>query len=147
MALARADKYSPNDIQVTYYTDFTPNLDLNPITKLLATVNNEDAVKQSIYLLMRTMIGERPIDNVNVGSIIENLIFELDDPITMGTLETTIRQTIQNHEPRATLLDVQVASGETIGAVGRNQVAITIIFSLNNVNTVSSVTVFFKRVR
>jgi phage baseplate assembly protein W len=146
MPIARADKFTPTDVQVVFYSDFKPNLDLNPITGLIATVSNEDSVKQSIYFLLQTEIGERPIDNVGIGSIIKQLFFEPDDIVTYGTLQNTIRNTIENYEKRATVLDIQVATKTMGGNLGDNQIAITIFFSLKNINTTSSVSVLFKRV-
>ncbi len=147
MPIARADIYSPTDIQVIYYSDFVPTLDLNPITGLIATVNNEDSVKQSIYYLILTSIGERFIDNISLGCKIKTLLFDPDDFFSRNLVQQAVVSTITNYEPRASLLQVDVNTAETGVDIGEYQIAISVYFNIINTNQQSFITVFLKRVR
>ncbi len=114
---------------------------------MIATVTNEDSVKQSLYYLVLTSIGERFIDNISIGSKIKTLLFDPDDFQSRDLVKQAIVSTIVNYEPRAKLLKVTVDTADSGAAIDNYQISITIYFNLINRNEQSSVSIFLKRVR
>jgi len=91
-------------------TDFK-DLDFN-FTKLsttgdVAKKSDVEAVKQSMKALIRTSYFERPFQPY-LGSEIANMLFELNTPLLRRRIEKSIREVIDNHEPRAKITDVKV---------------------------------------
>jgi len=140
--MARADKYTKLSKMPEYYSDFTINMDRNPVTSLLEKVTNEEAVKRSIEHLILTDVGERPCQP-NLGSKIQSLLFEPVDSATTDLLKITITETINNHEPRCTLNNVEV-----IPSGDQNEYRIIIQFALiNTPGVIHSFVQTLKRVR
>lgn len=139
--MARADLYSPNDVQKVYLSDFSTDFSKNPITGFLAKVNNEQDAKQMIRNLILTNAGERPFQPL-VGSTIYNLLFEPADSVTLSMLQDTITQTIRNNLPFITLIGINVSPQED-----QNAYAITIVFSITNMVRPVSLDIILKRVR
>ena len=57
--------------------------------------------------LLRTRYFERPFQPY-LGTSIADLLFENNTPMTRRLIEKSIREVIDNHEPRARLDEVQV---------------------------------------
>jgi len=95
--------------QADIFSDFFTDLDVHPVKKDLVRHTNEEAVKRSIKNLLLTNRGER-FFNSEVGSDIRALLFEPMSPATEQILEDFIRVTIDNHEPRAIVEQVQIQS-------------------------------------
>lgn len=122
----RLDRNTSTTIQQEHYSDFMNNLDLNPITGLLAKVTNEDAVKQSLKNLIYTNRTER-FYNPFIGSRLRSLMFEPMDSVTQQLLSKEINETISNNEPRVEILNVIVTPRED-----QNRYDIKIVFRLIN---------------
>lgn len=96
---------------VTRHTSDFKDLDFN-FTKLTTTGDvgkktNVEAVKQSMKSLIQTGFFERPFQPA-LGTAIGNMLFELNTPLLRRRIATTIKEVIQNHEPRARIVDVTV---------------------------------------
>lgn len=96
---------------VTRKTADFKDLDFN-FTKLSTTTDvakktDVEAVKQSMKSLLRTRYFERPFQPY-LGTSIADLLFENNTPMTRRLIEKSIREVIDNHEPRARLEEVQV---------------------------------------
>jgi hypothetical protein len=89
------------------YSDFNTSLATHPVKKDLSLKTDVNAVIQSIKNLLLTNKGER-LFQPNVGTNIRQLLFENFTPQTTTLLKQFIAETIDNHEPRAGLLDVTV---------------------------------------
>jgi phage baseplate assembly protein W len=76
--------------------------------------------------LLLTRRGER-FFNPSLGSDIEYILFENASPAMEKVLEDLIRTTIDNYEPRARIIDVQVTSDED-----SHLITATIVFSIIN---------------
>jgi phage baseplate assembly protein W len=100
---------TPLKSQADIFSDFFTDLDVHPVKKDLVRHTNEEAVKRSIKNLLLTNRGER-FFNSEVGSDIRALLFEPMSPATEQILEDFIRVTIDNHEPRAAIEQVQIES-------------------------------------
>ena len=90
------------------FSDFNTSLITHPIKKDLALKADVKAVVQSLRNLLLTDKGER-LFQPNIGSNIRQLLFENFTPQTTTLLKQFIAETIDNHEPRANLLDVSVS--------------------------------------
>lgn len=73
----------------------------------LIALKNENAIARSIRNLILTTPGEKPFQPL-VGSRVSALLFELMDQITATQIKSEIEYTINNFEPRVTLLSVVV---------------------------------------
>lgn len=124
------------------YSDFTPNLDKNPLTGLLARLTNEESVKNSIRNLCLTMRRER-FNQPLVGSKIYGSLFEFNDPVALTEMKSTLEETIRSDEPRAQNVNVSIQSVPN----NPNEVRATIIFSMMNIPEQISFDVILKRAR
>jgi phage baseplate assembly protein W len=86
-------------------------------------------------------LGER-FFQAQIGSNVRRSLFELNDSITAGDLKYHIQQTIQNNEPRVSLIDVVVALLPT-----QDSVHINIVFAIINTNIIQNLELLLKRVR
>lgn len=121
-----ADKFTVK-VRKNIYSDFTTNFELNPVTGFLAKVTNEEAVKKSIRNLIFTIKSER-FQRSNIGSKIRAILFDPIDTTSAELLQTTIKETIQNFEPRALLRDVIVVPDEA-----NNGYSVSIYFEIINI--------------
>lgn len=141
----RADKYTIDTKKVEYYSDFTTNLDTNPLTGYLARVTNEESVKQSLTSLLLTERTERFMQPW-IGSKLNALLFEpnlLD--ATRLALETEIQTTIENCEPRVTMQNIAISSGQS---GDDNSVYVTLTFTIVAIpQEVFSLDILINRIR
>jgi len=85
------------------------------------------AVKRSVRNLVLTNFYEKPF-HPEIGSGVRDLLFELVSPLTAIVLAQSIEDVINNYEPRAFLLGVDV-----IDNIDSNAYDITITFEVLNV--------------
>lgn len=123
------------------YLDFYMDLVRHPITNDVAVKTDEDAVRESIKNLLLTDRGER-LFQPNLGSDIRATLFESNTPATLTILKQRVLETIANHEPRCTVIDVQLNSD-----FDDNTVNIKITFYVRSKEVPISMTVFLERVR
>jgi phage baseplate assembly protein W len=104
-----ASKLTPlknNAPQQIFYSD----LPLNPTLASngdISTVTNNDAIKQSLTLILNTNAGSR-IFLPNYGARLQSFLFEPFDQSTATRIGTEIEQSINNYEQRIQLLNVAV---------------------------------------
>lgn len=125
----------------TVYSDFRTDFAINPVSSDLAVVRNEEAVKASIRNLLMTDKGER-LFQPELGSNLRTMLFEPLTPDTIILIRQMVKDTINDHEPRANLIDVQVT-----GALDEGSVQITVIFNVVNVERPVTLNVTLTRVR
>lgn len=127
MAVVRRSQYkSPKDIKPVYYSDVNSFMQAHPNTKDISVVENEDSVKNAIRNILLTRKGER-FFNPSFGSGIYSVLFENMSPATEGDLRTIINNALDNHEPRANVLKLEVSPYPD-----ENGVVITLVFSVIN---------------
>lgn len=107
MAITRADKYSPTDRKDQIYSDFLSNLNPHPVSGDITRFVNEQAVIRSIKNLIMTNRGER-LYQPTIGSNIRKMLFEPMGSAAATEIASLVRETIEQHETRARLLDIQV---------------------------------------
>jgi phage baseplate assembly protein W len=137
----RADRYTQLQKVPDLFSDFLSDLSPHPITKDLSRVRNDQSVRQSIKNLILTNYGERPFQPT-IGSTVNRSLFELNDDFLADDIESSIRQTVESNEPRASLISVGVRPSQD-----RNSIAISIVFAVINSMQPQSLDVILRRVR
>ena len=82
---------------------------VNPLTDDLIAIKNQTAIARSIRNLVLTAPGERFFNN-DVGSRVNELLFENMDDLTASSIKDEIENTIENYEPRVKLLTTEVVA-------------------------------------
>jgi phage baseplate assembly protein W len=141
VAYTRADKFTESvKIQETF-SDFSNAFTKHPVSDELITVKNVESIKQSFKNLIRTNIGERlfnPFFGTNVGKA----LFEPIGPFLEEDIRRYIFTATRQFEPRVNVVKIDVNAGSD-----ENSLRVDITFAIINTNTISSVTVYLKRVR
>lgn len=123
-----ADRYSAQrPKQSSLYSDFFTNFNSHPDSKQLMTLKDESSVIRSIKNLIYTNKYER-LFQPTVGSNIRNFLFENSTPQTAMSLKKDISSTIENYEPRAKLINVEV-----VEYPDNNAYIVTIVFYIANI--------------
>lgn len=68
----------------------------------LGYVSGEDNVEQSLLILLQTWAGERDV-RPRFGTRLPELVFAPGSVANLSRLETAVRTTVRDHEPRAEL--------------------------------------------
>ena len=123
------------------YSDLDAVFASNPVTGDLAVRTDEQAIKFAIKNLVLTRNFERPFDS-SIGSQVRNYLFELMDDTSFILLKQVIIRSIETHEPRVILTDVNIEPKEE-----SNELAITILFKIINTDRPLSVTIALERTR
>lgn len=88
------------------YSDFDVNLGMHPLTQDLIVKTNEQSIRQSLRLILKTRFYDRKWQP-DVGSEITDLLFEQLDSFTLFAAEEAIRDVITKFEPRIELEEVK----------------------------------------
>ena len=99
---------------------------MNPITKDINTLKNEEAVKRSVRNIVLTNFGEKKFQPFFGGDVISQL-FENITPFTAFEMEKAISKSIINNEPRVESLAVKANTNNDT-----NSVNVTVRFTLKN---------------
>jgi len=105
--VTRADKFTSLDRKNQVYSDFLTNLNAHPVAKDITRFVNEPSVIRSIRNLLSTDRGER-LYQPTIGSDIRKMLFEPMGTATANELATLVASTIDQHEPRAKIINVDV---------------------------------------
>ena len=90
------------------FKDISMSFKVNPLNDDLIAIKNQTAIARSLRNLVLTAPGER-FFNENLGSNVNNLLFENMDDVTASSIKDEIQNTINNYEPRVKLLKTQVS--------------------------------------
>jgi phage baseplate assembly protein W len=123
------------------YSDFSKNLDQVPGRNDLSRKINENAVKESIRNIVLTNKGER-LFQPTIGCNISASLFENLDANTILILKDNIKTAIRTYEPRCNLKDVEI-----VADLDTNNLQATVLFSVLNTSTTSSITLDLVRER
>ena len=121
--------------------DLDINFDRNPLSGDVALRKDEEAIKRSIRNLILLRRNEKPF-HPEINSGIQDILFELIDPITVVEAKKRISDMRRNYEPRVTSAVVDVAD-----VIDRNEIRISIRFTIKNVQRVFSTTIALTRLR
>jgi phage baseplate assembly protein W len=93
------------------FKDISLSFQVNPLNYDLIAIKNETAIARSLRNLVLTQPGER-FFNQNLGSRINQSLFEMLDDISASVIRDEIKNTIENYEPRVSLIDVEVTPND-----------------------------------
>ncbi|MDP7366999.1 MAG: GPW/gp25 family protein [Candidatus Pacebacteria bacterium] len=125
----------------TIFSDFTLNLTPHPVSRDLVIETNEYAVKRAVKNLIFTEFYERPY-NPLLGSNVKKSFFEPFTNVTASDIEYSIREILNNYEPRIELLEIKTGDDRE-----RNGLNIMITFRINNQVRPVMLDLFIERVR
>ena len=104
--MLRSEKITQTDVKKQVYSDFLTNLNRHPVSEDIVRFVDENAVIRAIKNLLLTDKGERPYQP-NIGSNIRKMLFEPFGPGTAVEIAMLAKDTIEAHEPRAKILEIQ----------------------------------------
>jgi len=87
------------------FKDISMSFQYNPLNNDLIAIKNETAISRSIRNIVFTLPGEK-FFNENFGSTVSRVLFENVDEISASSIESQIRTSINNYEPRVSLISV-----------------------------------------
>ena len=93
------------------FSDLDLNFTPHPVTGDITRRLDEAAIKQSVKNLLQIRHYEKPFHS-EIGSPLNELLFEPLTPITGLMVKRTIIDLIANFEPRVDLLEVEVISSD-----------------------------------
>ena len=91
------------------FKDISMSFKVNPLNDDLIAIKNQTASARSLRNLVLTSPGERFFNN-EVGSRVNELLFENMDDLTASSIKSEIENTIENYEPRVKLLSTRVSA-------------------------------------
>jgi phage baseplate assembly protein W len=89
------------------FKDISASFQINPINDDLIAIKNEVSIARAIRNLIFTVPGDKPFQP-EVGSNVDNLLFDNMDELTAASIRSEIEYTINNFEPRVELNEVIV---------------------------------------
>jgi phage baseplate assembly protein W len=123
------------------YSDIDFTFTRKPVVGDVALSYDEQAVIRSIRNLLSTKNYERPF-NPDLGSKVAALLFENISPLTSAALETEIRTTIENYEPRAQINYIIVSPDPD-----NNAYSMTLSFYIENATQPTTISLILERNR
>jgi len=120
-----------NDI---YYQDLSINPEVNSQGDI-STVTNKESIKQSIRLIINTPKGSR-IFMPDYGCRVNGFLFEPFVETTASRIGSEIQESLQNHEPRIEILNINVSMDYTT-----TEYNVLVIYRLTNTQTVDTISV------
>lgn len=108
------------------YKDFDMSCRRHPTTNDIRTKTDAEAISFAVKSLILTRNGERPFNSA-IGTNIRGLLFELYTDHTSIVLKRLIAESIQNYEPRASLIDIAINASPD-----NNQLFVSINFRIVN---------------
>lgn len=123
------------------YSDLNLLFTSNPVTADVTKKLDEEAVKFSLKNLISTKNYERPF-HPEIGCQIFSLLFENLTPVSIQIMKKTVFDTINKFEPRVTVLDVNIRERQD-----NNDIAVDVVFRLNNSEKPITLTTYITRVR
>ena len=140
-AFRDAERTNDSDRNAQVFKDINLSLARHPITGDIASLTNIEAVKRSVRNLINTNFYERPF-HPEIGSNVRSILFEPVSPIVASVLERHVRDVVENFEPRAELIDVQVTDNSDA-----NEYRVQIKFYVVNSSDIVDMNIFLERLR
>jgi len=98
------------------FRDISLSLKINPLTRDLAVLKNEQAIARSVQNLVLTIRGEKFFEP-SIGTDVNKLLFETIDLFTARRIETQITEVINRFEPRVELIETVITPNYDEGAM------------------------------
>lgn len=139
--MARADRFTQTDKKNIIYSDFLTDFNTHPVSGDIVRFTNENAVIRAIKNLLETDKGERHYEP-NIGSNIRKMLFEPMGTSTASEIATLVKETIENYEPRAKIIDIK-----SVADYDNNRYFLEIVIMVINTKAPVSFSVSLSRVR
>ena len=138
--------YTQSDVETSTkstvrFSDIDLNFEINPLTKDVNILKNEDAVKRSVRNIVLTNFGEKKFQPFFGGNVLAQL-FENFSPFTSIQLKKAIERSLFENEPRIDRLVVEVNANND-----KNSVDVVVRFTLKNSQAPVLVTFTLERIR
>jgi|TARA_R100001510_G_C7646422_1_gene203728 phage baseplate assembly protein W len=138
--------YTQSDVETSTkstvrFSDIDLNFEINPLTKDVNILKNEDAVKRSVRNIVLTNFGEKKFQPFFGGNVLAQL-FENFSPFTSIQLKKAIERSLFENEPRIDRLVVEVNANND-----KNSVDVVVRFTLKNSQEPVLVTFTLERIR
>jgi|TARA_R110001592_G_scaffold294760_1_gene564584 phage baseplate assembly protein W len=125
-ALRDAERQNESTLNVKTYRDLDLFFTRRSRDSDVNVLTNVTAVKRSVRNLILTNFYEKPF-HPEIGSGVRDLLFEIVSPLTAIALAQSVEDVINNYEPRALLLGIDV-----IDNIDANAYDITVTFEVIN---------------
>ena len=106
------------------FKDISLSFEPHPVTKDLPILKNENAIIRSIRNLVETIPTERFFNPI-LGSEVRSSLFDFVDYATASTIESQIKTTVKNFEPRVDNLFIEVSPRPD-----QNEFEVTVVFDI-----------------
>ena len=116
--------YDSQQLRSRGFRDISLSFEPHPVTKDITILRDTACIRTSVNNIVQTIRGERFFDEL-FGSNVRSSFFEFVDFAASASIETEIREAIQNFEPRVSELDVTVDR-----IPDDNTFEVTLVFSL-----------------
>jgi phage baseplate assembly protein W len=141
-AFKDAESTNDSDRSAQIYKDINLNFSMHPITGDISKLSNVEAVKRSVRNLVNTNFYERPF-HPEIGSNVRSILFEPVSSLVADVLKRYVEDVINNFEPRAELIDVNVNA-----QIDRNAYEVEVKFYLvNSPSGLQTVNLFLEGLR
>ena len=107
------------------FKDISATFQVNPLSRDLIALKNENAIARSIRNLIFTIPGDIPFQP-NIGCRVNEMLFENNDVITIIQIKSEIEFTLNRYEPRIRLESVDVQQLNDINTLDSNDLNVTI---------------------
>lgn len=121
--------------------DLDINFDKNPLSGDVTVRTGEEAIRRALKNLMLLKRGEKPF-HPEISSGIQDMLFELVDPIMVIEMKSKIADMIRRYEPR-----IDGAAVTIVDVIDKNEIRITVQFTIRNIQQVYSTTIAMTRLR
>lgn len=128
-------------IKETLYSDLGLSFTINPITKKVKVVKNEEAIKRAVKNLILTNNGEKFFKPLYGGNITA-LLFENFSQSIERQISSRIKRVVNTYEPRVTVLNVNVTALDD-----SNSLVVKIFFRIKSTNKVVDTSFQVERIR
>jgi|TARA_R110000824_G_scaffold25365_1_gene88438 uncharacterized protein len=116
------------------YSDLDIFLTRNEFVGDISVVRNRNSIRQSIMNIILTRPGEKPFVK-SFGYGIHDLLFDNMSPVSYAKMELSMRHSLTNFEPRATITAVEIDGAN----IDSNSISINIEFTILSGSQSSSV--------
>lgn len=123
------------------YADLDLDFLRNPTSGDVVIKTGEEAIKRSVRNLIMTNYYDRPFRSY-IGSGVRSMLFENATNFTANQLQSAIRETINNFEPRVSVVDVTVSED-----YDRNGFNVQLAYVIKNREQPVITNIFLERIR
>lgn len=141
MVTTRANWQTAVKVKKDLYSDFTTDLTTHPVTKQLIRLTDEQSVRRSLRNIILTMPTER-LFNPTFGCSIYRMLFEPITEQTSEAIKNEILSTVNNFEPRAKIITVEV-----LPDYDNELYRVNVVYVIVNMKEPSSISITLNRVR